>query len=424
MRDRNDSIMRRDMRLSTVDSALHSTMVGLGENYLVAFALAAGLGEVGGGLIAPVPQFAGAAIALLLPRALSVVGSIRALTIAVVTLQGLALLGFAAAAWAASAMSAGAVPAWALFLLAGMYWTGAFASGPVWNVWAGTMFPGRIRARFFGRRSRVSHVSTVTAVVLAGMALGPSGVETSDRAWVYAVLFAGAGLARVLSAVIMSRQSERVPIPPGHRDMPFAEFMGTFCRGATGRMLVAMLAFNLATAMATSFLTPYMLDRLHITYRDYMVLIATSLVTKAAVAPLVGNLAARHGVAAVVTVAACAVAPLPALWLVSDGWAWLVLVHVVSGAAWAAYELAGFILMFDAVADHRRVGMLARFNLLNNAAIAIGAGVGAATLWAIGEYSHSFRILFGISAVAACLAVPLLVAALQTSQGSGRRETN
>ncbi len=405
------------MRLSTVDSALHSAMVGLGESYLVAFALAAGLGEVAGGLVTPVPQFAGAAAALLMPRVLAAVGSIRAVTVLAVVLQGSSLLAYAGAAVWAQAGPGGTLPAWVLFVLSGLYWTGAYTSSPVWNVWAGTMFPGRVRARFFGRRSRVSHVSTVLALAAGGLLLGRDGVEAQGRVWLYALLFGAAGAARLASAFIMTRQSERVPLPGGLRDMRFGEVLREFRRGANGRVLAATLVFNAATATLVSFLTPYLLDALRLPYRGYMLLIAAAMVTKALVAPLAGELAGRIGAARVVAIGACAVAPLPALWLVSPGYGWLVVVHVLSGAAWACYELSAFVLTFEAVGDERRVGLLARFNLLNNAALALGAGAGAMVLRAVGADGH--RVLFVVALAAGVGALPVIAWALR-GHGGGR----
>src|SRR5688572_7667281 len=53
---------RHDMRCSIADAASYSIMVGIGETYLAAFALALGTGETFAGLIATLPMLAGASI--------------------------------------------------------------------------------------------------------------------------------------------------------------------------------------------------------------------------------------------------------------------------------------------------------------------------------------------------------------------------
>jgi hypothetical protein len=54
--------VRRDLRAMTADGVAFSAMVGLGESYVPAFALAIGLGEVVSGLVATVPMLAGACL--------------------------------------------------------------------------------------------------------------------------------------------------------------------------------------------------------------------------------------------------------------------------------------------------------------------------------------------------------------------------
>jgi hypothetical protein len=58
------------MRCSIADAASYSIMVGIGETYLAAFALALGTGETFAGLIATLPMLAGASIQLATPWAL------------------------------------------------------------------------------------------------------------------------------------------------------------------------------------------------------------------------------------------------------------------------------------------------------------------------------------------------------------------
>src|SRR5262245_61683454 len=51
--------LRRELRSIVADGIAYSVMVGIGETYLSAFALAMGMGEVASGLIATVPLMLG-----------------------------------------------------------------------------------------------------------------------------------------------------------------------------------------------------------------------------------------------------------------------------------------------------------------------------------------------------------------------------
>ena len=59
--------LRRDLRAIVGDGVAFSVMVGAGESYIPAFALAAGLGEITAGLVATLPMLVGAAFQLVTP---------------------------------------------------------------------------------------------------------------------------------------------------------------------------------------------------------------------------------------------------------------------------------------------------------------------------------------------------------------------
>src|SRR5512145_2075504 len=83
---------RHDMRCSIGDAASYSVMVGIGETYLAAFALALGTGEIFAGLIATLPMLAGATVQLATPWALRRLRSYRAWVVLCASLQAAALL--------------------------------------------------------------------------------------------------------------------------------------------------------------------------------------------------------------------------------------------------------------------------------------------------------------------------------------------
>jgi nitrate/nitrite transporter NarK len=71
------SSLRRDLLVSTIDAMAFSVMVGCGETYFSAFALALGLGPVAAGMVAAVPVLFGALLQLASPLAVARIGSNR-----------------------------------------------------------------------------------------------------------------------------------------------------------------------------------------------------------------------------------------------------------------------------------------------------------------------------------------------------------
>jgi hypothetical protein len=77
MTDASHPHLERDLRAMTADGIAFSAMVGLGEAYVPAFALASGLGAVVAGLAATVPMLAGACLQMVTPAAVRRLGSYR-----------------------------------------------------------------------------------------------------------------------------------------------------------------------------------------------------------------------------------------------------------------------------------------------------------------------------------------------------------
>jgi len=67
--------LRRDLWVTTADAAAFSLMIGCGETYIPAFALALGLGPVAAGMTASVPVLAGAIFQLITPLAVARLGT-------------------------------------------------------------------------------------------------------------------------------------------------------------------------------------------------------------------------------------------------------------------------------------------------------------------------------------------------------------
>src|SRR3954466_12304997 len=97
---------REDLAASVGDAAGVSAMIGLGETYFAAFALALGTGETFAGLVATLPMLAGAAIQLVTPRLLEKQRSYKKWVVACVCVQAAALLSMPLAAFFSGSLAA------------------------------------------------------------------------------------------------------------------------------------------------------------------------------------------------------------------------------------------------------------------------------------------------------------------------------
>ena len=403
MSRRRPTQLRSDLRAMSADASAFSVMVGIGETYLPAFALAVGVGEVAAGLLASVPPLAGAVLQLASPAAVRQLGSHRRWVVVCAVTQALSFVPLIVAALA------GAIPTLLIFLVATLYWGSGMGTGPAWNTWVGTIVPSRLRAGYFSRRTRITQIGVLGGLLLGGTVL-QAGTEMGQRLHAFAVLFLGAAACRVASARLLAATSEPIPLPENYRRVPAAEVLGRLVRRSQeGRLLLYLLSVQTAVNLSAPYFTPYMLGQLRLSYVGYMVLVAASFGAKILMLPFLGALARRFGARHLLWVGGLGIIPLASLWIVSDWYPYLLGVQCVAGTAWGAYELATFLLVFETIREEERTSVLTTFNLANALAMVAGSLLGGWLLAHLGEHRSAYWGIFGLSSLARAATVLFLV---------------
>src|SRR5437868_7314695 len=244
---------RDDLRASVRDGACVSAMVGLGETYFAAFALALGLGQTVAGLVATLPMLAGASLQLATPWFLHRVRSYKKWVVLFASLQATALLCVPLAA----ALVGSPTAAW-IFFATSIYFAASQATGPAWNTWIEEIVPRPIRAKFFAARTRVCQLATLIGFVLGGLVLHAG--KSSGRLLLafFAVFLVGAA-SRYLSAWFLSRQSEPSRGRYQPRQVPIASLLRPNGAGGGAPLVVYLLAMQTAVQISGPYFAPYML---------------------------------------------------------------------------------------------------------------------------------------------------------------------
>lgn len=405
-----DRSVRRDLRLSTTDAMLFSVMVGCGEAYFVAFALAMGMGEAQAGLLSSVPLLAGALLQLVGPWAVRRLGSHKKWVVLTAGLQALSFAPMAIAAWL------GHMPSWLIFVCVGIYWALNLGGGPAWNTWIGTVVPASLRSRYFASRTRAAQTVLVVSLIGAGLILhfgkgtqtSSDGVESDAYLGVYAGLFLLAGLARLASTWCHTRVSEPMPMPEGNRSVPIRRFLSGPSAVSGGRLLLYMLCMTAAVQVSGPFFAPYMLKQLDMDYTVFAGLLCCSYAGRIIAMPLVGRIAQRHGAGNLLWIGGLGVVPMSAVWIISPSPWFLIWVQLVSGVMWACYEMATMLLLLETIPANERTSVLTTQNVLNSVMVVLGAAAGAATFDAMGGGVRAYHTLFAASAILRIVTVFLL----------------
>jgi len=377
----------------------YSFMVGTGETYFAAFALALGSSEKASGLVAAVPPLVGATAQLFAPRLAARVGSPSR------WIQGCALLQVASFVPMIVGALVGALPIWVLFVVAGVYWTSALGAGGVWNTWIGLCLPPKIRPHYFGIRSRLCQATLLAALVTAGVILQ----MTDGTRWElvgFAVLFVMAAAARASSIPYLRIQRDP-PSWPEHRPVPLWHFLANFWHRADARLVALMLAMQVAVQMGQPFLNPYLLKQLDASPAMYLGLIGASFAAKSVALPFLGAYAKRRGARSLLALGAIGTALMILPWIVAPSAPWWFAIQAVSGVAQGAWELATFLLLLETIPSEERTSTMSGFFFLNSLAMAVGAYVGSLLL-GLAPDAGAYATLFSVSTAARVGALVLL----------------
>jgi len=407
--------LRRDLWVTTADAAAFSLMVGCGETYIPAFALALGLGPVAAGMTASVPVLAGAIFQLITPLAVARLGTNRGWCIACTTVQALSFVPFAW--WAIR----GHATLTELLVAAAVYWSAGMAGAPAWNTWMGTLIPEGMRTAYFANRNRLGQFSVFIGFVLGGLIL-QWGEGRGVTLLAFAGLFIAAGICRLVSTMMLVSCREfvrpREPDPIAEARSPgtssagwLSDLSDTLRRMAaspSGPLVTYLCCLVFTAQFSAPYFTPYMLRERGFSYHAFMLVVATSFLSKALFLPSLGRLGSRIGSLGLLWAGGLSVIPLSLLWLPSANVSYLVAVQVLAGGCWACWELAVALLFFDAVPHRDRTGVITIYNLGLAIATVAGAAAGGLLLRTLGEDSRAYVTVFAVSSLLRLATVPML----------------
>lgn len=405
--------LRRDLYLISGDGTSHAAMIGLGETYFSAFALALGHGEAAAGLLATAPLLAGALLQLATPRGVHALGSYRRWLVLCAALQGASFVPLLGCAWL------GGAPLLLLFAISGLYWACSFSAGSAWNAWVAELVPPALRAHYFARRARLTQIALVLSLAFGGAVLH-AAERASAATTGFLVLFTLAAMARLISTGYLARQSE---VPLAEKRHPLVLEPGALvqlARGRPGRLFAYLVPLQLAVHVAAPYFTPFMLERLQLSYAQFVALTGAAFLARVLAMPALGRAARRSGPRRLLMAAGLVAAALPALWLVSDDFFYLIALQMLSGAAWGAHELAVMLLLFDAIEPRLRLPVLSWYQFANASAIVGGALIGGAILTSYPS-ALAYTAIFVVSALARLAVLPLATRVTKSSPALAQR---
>lgn len=367
-----DPRIERSLRRSLHDGVSQAITGGAGESYLSAYALLHKASAAQISLLSALPALLGSLAQWLSAWLESCRWPRKRLILAGALLQALAwfpviLLPYYFPGHAVAIIVAGAA----------LYHFGGNLVTPAWSSLMGDLVPERRRGRFFARRARLMSLTGFLTLAIAGLALHYFEARGSTRVG-FALVFGIAAAARFYSLYQLARmfepsRSTRAPgwstwrtLLPPLRESPFARFTAFF----------ALMSF--AVYIAAPFFTVYMLRDLEFSYLAFTACIAIPVVTQFLTLRVWGRLGDVFGNRVILVATGVVIPVLPALWLVSSNYWYILGIQVLGGLAWAGFSLSAGNYLYDSVPAERRAACAAVHHTLGNTAVFAGALLGGA----------------------------------------------
>ncbi len=261
-----------------------------------------------------------------------------------------------------------------LILLAVLFTASGAIALPAWGSLMSDLIPVRRRGAYFGWRNSVLGVIIVCASLAAGMLLHGMPVERLGAGFV--AVFALAFVFRLLSWAYLRRMYDPPVRHSPAKRVALKSFIRKLRSSDFARFVIFVSLLNFSVNIAAPFFTVLMLRDLGFNYFEFSVVLVTATLVMYLMMRRWGRLADSIGNVRVVQFTAPIISIIPLLWLISRHPAFLIGVQLVSGFAWAGFNLCASNFIYDAVAPDRRVRYISYFNVLNGVMLSAGALLG------------------------------------------------
>ena len=398
--------LRDTLIRSRKEAVASAVMTGTCDNYLGAFAIALKASLAQMGWLTAAPQLTGALFQLLSVWLCQGI-SRRRVIVASIILQAAAVFGMMTVALLTPAHSV----IW-LIALAVVYQATANFVQPQWRGWMGSVVPARRRGAFFAGRTRLTMITSLSVFAVAGALLGFLDQEGSVFVG-FAVLFFAAGLGRAVSAWQMSRMHD----PDLEEQTQSVDLRTTALRIADAFRNTTFRRYSLfvagmqgAVALSGPFFSVYMLRDLEYSYWQFSANTGTTILTQFFTLAVWGHICDRWGNRLVMVSSSLLLPVLPALWLVSADYYYLLGVQVLSGIAWGGFTLSTANYLYDLRPPRADFASYAALqSALSAFAIFLGALSGGYIAGHLDEFmswipqnlmpEHTIVIIFAVSSV-------------------------
>lgn len=404
------------LRYSIYDGSAHAIMMGMGETFIMTFAVALGMSSLSLGLVAALPILSASLFQLLFYNFVNLRCPKRRFITVGATLQGLTCLAIVISPMVSQRFGA------LLILSLVVYHICGHTIAPAWNAWMGELVPEHTRGRYYGRRNSYRALFMLGSFVLAGIILDRTAEQGVFLGFI--IIFTIAGAARLVSAYFIHRMKDSSTSIRMSRQFSLAQFFKRSLRNNFGRFVWCVGAFLFATNIASPFFTVYMLRSLHFSYMQLTIALSMTLIFQFFSFQNWGRIGDQFGNLKILKMTAIVASIIPLLWLTTDRFVFILAFQALAGITWAGFNLAAINYIFDAVQLRNISQCTSYYNFMSNIGTALGAIIGGiiathtfaviphhglVALWGHDPYLFLFVLSSGARMIIATLLITFLI---------------
>ncbi len=262
-----------------------------------------------------------------------------------------------------------------LLICMALYFAAAHFIAPQWMSLMGELVAEKRRGRFFARRTALATITSFIALCLAGLVLHIFDLFNSTMIG-FAILFSIAFIARLVSAYHLGKMHEPTEHAASLEPIYDIRWLKQPALKPALRFSIFYILMQFAVGIAGPFYSVYMLNTLQFTYLEFMANIGMSVLVQFLTLSYWGRISDVMGNRVVLLTTGWIVPILPALWLVSPNFWFLMGVQVIGGFCWAGFSLSATNILYDLLPRNKRATYQALQNVIMTFGIFVGSMIG------------------------------------------------
>lgn len=358
--------VRNSLKYSFLDGVFASSMAGMITDYITPYALFLNASTRSIGALNAMPNLFSSLVQLKSPDVVDRIRSRKKLINVFVFLHTLMLLPIIFLPYMRLANPVG----YLVILIALFTCLNAFCV-PAWASLMSEYIPSKMRGEYFGWRNKVLGMVAIIASLASGLILHYSKKHNILAG--FTIIFSCACFFRLISWYFVTQMYEPVFKVKKEAYFTFFDFVKKIKKSNFAKFVFFVAVLNFCVNLASPFFSVFMIRDLKFNYITYMSVMAAVSVTTIFTIGRWGKLADTIGNLKVLKITSLFIASLPLWWLFCRHPAYLVFVQMLSGFAWAGFNLCAMNFIYDAVTPEKRTRCIAYFNFCSGIGLFAGA---------------------------------------------------